>query len=163
VSELPTEIADPRVRLRVLRAGQEIDGWLGDETVVLALPEGDDPRRLELRTYPLGFLPGVLADVIGLGPRPRPEREELRVRAPTLAAALAADGAERAELADVLREPFALTRIEVEPADGSPGASLEVLDTAAGLWLVRADGEVVVMSRTTPTRVFRGLVRLALA
>jgi hypothetical protein len=61
----------------------------------------------------------------------------------------------------VLQAPVALTRIEVEPADGSPGASLELLDTAAGLWLVRADGEHVVLAPTTATRVFRGLVRLS--
>ena len=156
--ELPPEVADPRVRLRILRAGEQIDGWLGDENVVLALPQGDE---LELRTYPLGFLPGVLADLIDLGPRPRAERAELRVPAATLAAALAADGPERARLADVLEEPFALTRIEAEPADGSPGASLELLDTAAGLWLVRADGGDVVLATTTATRVFRGLVRLS--
>jgi hypothetical protein len=158
--ELPPEVVEPRVRLRILRAGEQIDGWLGDENVVLALPQGDE---LELRTYPLGFLPGVLADLIDLGPRPRPDSAELRVPAPTLAAALAADGPERDELAGVLREPVTLTRIEAEPADGSAGVSLEVLDTAAGLWLVRADGVDVVISPTTPTRVFRGLVRLALA
>jgi hypothetical protein len=159
--ELPPEVADPRVLLRILRAGERIDGWLGDETVVLALPQVDDPGQLELRTYPRDFLPGVLADLIDLRPRPRAGRGELRVPASTLAAALAADGPERARLAGVLEEPFALTRIEAEPADGSPGASLELLDTAAGLWLVRADGGDVVLELTTATRVFRGLVRLS--
>jgi hypothetical protein len=156
--QLPPEVADPRVRLRILRAREQIDGWLGDENVVLALPQGDE---VELRTYPRGFLPGVLADLIGLGPRPRPERAELRVPAATLAVALAGDGPERERLADVLQKPFAVTRIEAEPADGSPGASLELLDTAAGLWLVRADGGDVVLATTTATRVFRGLVRLS--
>jgi hypothetical protein len=159
--ELPAEVADPRVRLRILRAGEQIDGWLGDETVVLALPQVDEPAQLEMRTYALGFLPGVLADLIDLGPRPRADRGELQVPAPVLAAALAADGPERERLAHVLQAPIALTRIEVEPADGSPGASLELLDTAAGLWLVRADGEDVVLAPTTATRVFRGLVRLS--
>jgi hypothetical protein len=156
--ELPPEVVDPRVRLRILRADEQIDGWLGDQNVVLALPQGDER---ELRTYPLGFLPGVLADLIDLGPRPTAERAELRVPASSLAAALAADGPERARLADVLEVPFALTRIEAEPADGSPGSSLELLDTAAGLWLVRADGGDVVLAATTATRVFRGLVRLS--
>jgi hypothetical protein len=159
VSEPPTEVTEPRVRLRILRAGEQIDGWVGDENVVLALPQGE---QSELRTYPRGFLPGVLADLIDLGPRPRADGE-LRVSAATLATALAAGGPEREELAEVLREPFVLTRIEVEPADGSPGTSLELLDSAAGLWLVRADGGDVVLSPTTATRVFRGLVRLALA
>jgi hypothetical protein len=162
-AELPAEVRDPRVRLRLLRAGEQIDAWLGDEAVVLALPSAEGPERLELRTYPLGFLPGVLADLIELGPRPRHDRDELRLPAATLAAALAADGQERERLAEVLREPFALTRIEAEPADGSPGVSLELLDTATGLWLVRADGGDVVLFPTTATRVFRGLVRLALA
>jgi hypothetical protein len=156
--ELPPEVTEPRVRLRILRAGEQIDGWLGDENVVLALPQGDE---LELRTYPLGFLPGVLADLIDLGPRPRVERAELRVPAATMASALAADGPDRHKLADVLRAPFVLTRIEAEPADGSPGSSLELLDTAAGLWLVRADGGDVVLAATTATRVFHGLVRLS--
>jgi hypothetical protein len=158
--ELPAEVADPRVRLRLLRAAEQIDGWLGDEAAVLALPQVGDP--VELRTYPLGFLPGVLADLIDLGPRPRPERAELRVPSSMLAAALAADGPDREQLADVLREPFVLTRIEAEPADGSPGASLELLDTAAGLWLLRADGGDALLAPTSATRVFRGLVRLAL-
>jgi hypothetical protein len=162
VSELPPEVGDPRVRLRILRAGEQIDGWVGDEAVVLALPDLDEPQQLELRTYPLGFLPGVLADLVDLGPRPR-SGTELRVPAATLATALANAGPEREELGGVLREPFALTRIEAEPADGSPGVSLELLDTAAGLWLVRADGGDTVLSPTTATRVFRGLVRLALA
>jgi hypothetical protein len=69
--ELPPEVADPRVRLRILRAGEQINGWLGDENVVLALPQADEPGQLELRTYPRGFLPGVLADLIDLVPRPR--------------------------------------------------------------------------------------------
>jgi hypothetical protein len=105
----------------------------------------------------------VLADLIDLGPRPRADRAELRLPASKLAAALAADGPERAELAGVLPAPVALTRIEAEPADGSPGVSLELLDTAAGHWLVRAHGGGVVLSPTSATRVFRGLVRLALA
>jgi hypothetical protein len=159
--ELPPEVADPRVRLRILRAGEQIDGWLGDETAVLALPQAGEPEQLELRTYPLGFLPGVLADLIDLGPRPRADPGELLIPASTLAAALAGDGPERVRHADVLQEPFALTRIEIEPADGSPGASLGLLDTAAGLWLVRADGGDVVLATTTATRVFRGLVRLS--
>jgi hypothetical protein len=154
------ELPDARVRLRLVRAGEQIEGWLGNGTAVLALPLADDPERVELRTYPLGFLPGVLADLIGLGPRPRPQLGERRVAAATLAAALASD---RERLADVLVEPVVLTRIEAVPADGSPGASLELLDTADGLWLVRADGGDAVLSPTTPTRVFRGLVRLALA
>jgi hypothetical protein len=161
MSELPKEVADPRVRLRLLRVGEQIDGWLGDETVVLALPQVDEPAQLELRTYPLGFLPGVLADLIDLGPRPGGPGRELRVPASTLAAALAGDGPGRERLADVLQEPFALTRIEAEPAGGSAGTSLELLDTAAGLWLVRTDGDDVVLASTTPTRVFRGLVRLS--
>jgi hypothetical protein len=160
VSELPAEVADPRVRLRILRAGEQIDGWLGDEAVVLAFPKADEHGQLELRTYPRGFLPGVLADVMDLGPRPRAGRER-RVEAATLATALAADGPEREQLAGVLEAPFTLTRIEAEPADGSPGASLEVLDSAAGLWLVQADGPDVVLAPTTATRVFRGLVRLS--
>jgi hypothetical protein len=159
VSDLPAEVVEPRVRLRILRAGEQIDGWLGDENVVLALPQAE---HAELRTYPRDFLPGVLADLIDLAPRPRADRE-LRVPAATLAAALAVDGPEREELAGVLHDPFVLTRIEAEPADGSPGVSLELLDSAAGHWLVRADGGDAVLSPTTATRVFRGLVRLALA
>jgi hypothetical protein len=158
--ELPAEVTAPRVRLRVLRAGGRIDGWLGDDAAVLALPVPGE-HLAELRTYPLGLLPGVLADLIDLGPRTRAEGGERRVPAATLAAALAADGPERRELAGLLHEPFALTRIEAEPADGSPGASLELLDTAGGLWLLRADGGDVLLGPTSATRLFRGLVRLA--
>lgn len=159
--DVPRPVADPRVRLRILRGVERLDGWLGDDAAALAFPRPGEPGRAELRTYPLGFLPGVLADLLDLGPRPAPGgRTERRVKAAVLAAALAGAGPERAQLAGLLVEPVALTRIEAEPVDGSRGASLEVLDTAGGLWLVRAEGGDAVLAPTTATRVFRGLVRL---
>jgi hypothetical protein len=56
---------------------------------------------------------------------------------------------------DLLPPPLRHWRIERERR------ALEVVDTGAGLFIVRAEGDHAVLSPTTPTRVFRGLVRLA--
>ncbi len=159
-----TAVAAPRLRLRVVAADEALDAWVDDATFALLLPRADRPDELALRGYPRAHAPGVLAELVGLGPRRAHPAAcgERRVAAPVLAQALAVDGPERAGLADVLVTPAWLWRVEARPplAD-APGRSLEVLDTAAGLWLVRADGGDAVLRATTPTRVFRGLSLLS--
>jgi hypothetical protein len=86
---------------------------------------------------------------VGLGPRPRRASAPPRVPAGTLAAALAEPHDQ-----DVLALPVSHWRIERAPR------AFEIVDTGVGLFMARADRGDVVLSATTPTRVFRGIVRL---
>ena len=55
---------------------------------------------------------------------------------------------------DLLARPLLHWRIERSPR------ALEVVDSGDGLFLARADRGDAILSPTTPTRAFRGIVRL---
>ena len=116
---------------------------VADDRVVLSTPGEDD------MTLPADCLPGALARLVELGPRPHaPDAAPRRVGAGELARALAAPG--ESPLVEGLRRRW---RIEAR----RPGIRrvVEVLDTDTGLWLLMPDGAEVDLVPVTPTRVFR--------
>ena len=134
-------------RLRIVRGGVEAAAFTGAEAVALLLPRRAGERAL--RALPASAAPAALARLVGLSPRPRPAGTPRRVPAGTLAAALAQPRDQ-----DLLARPLLHWRIE------RPPRALEVVDSGDGLFLVRADGGDAILSPTTPTRAFRGIVRL---
>jgi len=137
--EVRIEVGDAVAEMRV-----------ADGALVLRTPGEDDA------TLPADLLPGTLAELVDLGPRPHAEgAEPLRVRAGDLALAVADPAAARGPLAAVVGT--LRTRWRVECAR----RVVEVLDTAEGLWLLMPSGPEVDLVPVTPTRVFRLLVALA--
>jgi hypothetical protein len=162
-------VAEPHATLVLERGERRGFGWAGpDGVTALLLPLPDGRRRLiTVRTQ---FVPDALARINDVAPRPRVEPAvRIRLSVPDLATVLATrdpagaatDEPEAlAALLESLREHW---RAEARwsPAEGSPGLrSLEVLDTAAGLWLVIPDDPSVELWPTTPTAVFRALCGL---
>lgn len=164
-------VANPVCRLMAdLRDGQGTaergDGWVGGDAtaLLLDLPGG----RCEFGVVHPTFLPAMLGRIVGLGPRPRLAAEpvpadpvqidRLTDPDPSLRAAAAAE-LPAPSLAELRRD----WRIQAswQPGDGSPGVrALRVLDTLAGLWLVEAHQERVMLFPTTSTVVWRSLVGL---
>jgi hypothetical protein len=134
-------------RLRIVRDGSEATAFVAADAAALLLPRPHGEQAL--RALPPSVVPGAVAQLVGLGPRPRPGGGPRRIAAGTLAHALA-----RPHDQDLLGPPVSHWRIERSPR------ALEVVDTADGLFIVRADGADAVLSPTTPTRAFRGVVRL---
>jgi hypothetical protein len=138
---------EPALRIEIGDAVAE--ARVADGVVVLRTPGEDDA------TLPADLLPGTLAELVDLGPRPHAEdAAPLRVRAGDLALAIADPGAARGPLAGVVGT--LRTRWRVEAAQ----RVVEVLDTADGLWLLMPSGPEVDLVPVTPTRVFRLLVAL---
>lgn len=148
-----------RGTLELSYAGKSMRGWIGEEGAALLMPAGDDGRRL-LSHFPLSVLPGVLAKVVDLGPRPRPE--------PATPVRYDEEGF------DGVRRHWLLTaewEASQRPGGGTTGptesterkTALEVIDTEGGLWVLRpnSDGERMAWP-STPTRVWRQLVRFVL-
>jgi hypothetical protein len=134
-------------RLRIVRDGGEARAFVAPGAAAVLLPRPAGAQAL--RALPPSVLPGALAQLVGLGPRPRPAGEPRRIPAGELADALA-----RPDEQKLLATPVSHWRVERAPR------ALEVVDSAEGLFMVRADQADAVLSPTTPTRVFRGLVRL---
>jgi hypothetical protein len=121
---------------------------VGDGRVVLSTPGEDDAD------LPADRLPGALARLVELGPRPHAaDAAPRRVTAGELARALAAPG--ESALVEGLRR-----RWRVEARRPGTRRVVEVLDTDTGLWLLMPDGPEVMLVPVTPTRVFRLFVAL---
>lgn len=166
-------IADPVCRLTVrLRddqgRGEQADGWVGADAAALLLPL--PAERYELGVVHPTFLPAMLVRVVGLGPRPRltgaapvpasPELvDQLTDPDPARRAAATAGLAGPAGSMEVRRDWSA--QASWSPAAESSGVrAVRVLDTAAGMWLVEAHQDRVMLFPTTPTAVWRALVGL---
>lgn len=134
---------------------------IADGVAEVELPGLDGPREL-----PAAALPGWLAGLVGLGPRPRAEVRGLLVTSRT---ALAEPGRLPAGWAGA---PAAHWRLDLTVPGAGP-SSLEVLD-AGSLWAlspveeallaaeeVAVDGEPVAVRPTTPSAVWRWLAPLA--
>ena len=126
---------------------------VADGALVLRTPGEDDA------TLPADLLPGTLAELVDLGPRPHAEgAAPLRVRAGDLALAVADPAAARGPLRAVVGT--LRTRWRVEARHPGDRRVVEALDTAEGLWLLMPSGPEVDLVPVTPTRVFRLLVAL---
>jgi hypothetical protein len=176
-------VTDPLCRLTIsLRHpdghAERGDGWVNGAAAAFLLDLPDGEREFGV-VHPT-FLPAALARIVALGPRPRvavepvrttPELvEELMAAHPDRRAAAAArigDGSPTPELAEATRaltspprRHWAVTVAWRSP-DGRPaGRDVEVLDKADGLWLVERYPGQAMLWPTTPTAVWRMLVRL---
>jgi hypothetical protein len=134
-----------RLRLRLVDErgrASEGDGWVRADaaSLLLDLPAG---LRDFVTVHP-AFVPAALARVVRLGPRPRVRSGPVRVPAERLGA-----GDWRVWRAEMTWAGPGVRRREVHVADG-----------ADGLRLVDLDGDEAVLRPTTPTAVWRLLVRL---
>jgi hypothetical protein len=136
VCRLSLRLTDGRGRTR---AG---DGWIRADaaSLLLDLPDG---MRDFLTVHP-SFLPAAIARVVSLGPRPRVRSGPVRVPAAELAS-----GTWRVWRAEMTWTGPGVRRRDVHVADGREG-----------LLLVELDGEEAVLRPTTPTAVWRLLIRL---
>lgn len=169
-------VRSPSCRLSVSSRGLDARAWLDDGLGVLLLPA--EQELLELTWMPTAFVPGALARLVDLEPRPVPEGPPFRLAPGRLAHLMAApddyaalpdeglhgdrhcDAVTRRVLASVTRH----WRIEAHDPNAEPGApaarAVEALDTPGGLWLLEIDGDGVGLQPTTPTRVWRLLTLL---
>jgi len=176
-------VADPVCRLRLTLtddAGRAhaADGWVRAEAAALLLDvPGEAAGIRDLMAFHPSFLPAAIARTVRLGPRPRSAAPPLRVAAEVLEDMLSADMSRRRGVAD--RMSNVLTRTTVDrlapvpwrvwragmtwtAADGSAaGRGLRVADGGeAGLFLAESDGRQAALRPTTPTAVWRLLIRL---
>ena len=136
--------------LELSYSGKAMQGWASYGAAALLLPSReDDGRRVLLAVHPT-VLPGALAELVDLGPRP------------------VADGASPVvyfedSIPDVRR------RWRLEAAwkldDGRTGGDgLEVLDTAGGLWMLTTgdEGGQPIAWPVTATLIWRHIVRIVM-
>jgi hypothetical protein len=140
--------------LELSHSGKAMQGWVSHEAAALLLPARDDERRTLLALHPT-VVPGALAPLVDLGPRPGggDDREPCAPDA----------------IADVVRRWRLVA--EWRLPDETPGSDgLEVIDSATGLWLVTgapvaeppdAAAELLAWP-VTPTLVWRHIVRLVM-
>ena len=156
---------DPVCELRVEHGTRVCRAWVARDTAVLATPQPD--ARTRIVGVPAEFVPEALSRLVALGPRPRPDAPvRLDMAATDLARLLATrerpgrlghDAAEGAAIDAIANGPTSHWRIVSRfGADG--GRAVEVLDTPAGLWLVRPEGDRVHLWPATATTVFTALV-----
>ncbi len=173
VCRLHVEVRDEAGELE--RANCWVSG--GAAALLVDLPGG--MRREFLTVHPT-FLPGALARLLGLGPRPRLDAQPLTVPEPLFDRLLDPDADQRQAalpvlLADNEDEQVAATaqalvtgsrrawsvQVEWQTRQDQPQQrTLKVLDTEAGLWLVEPGPTGPAMWPATATTVWRALVLL---
>lgn len=123
--------------LRLTYKGRSLDGWVGATRTALLTPAHADGRRALVRVHPT-LVPGALAKVVALQPRPRATDER------------------RAE--DLAGDPGTVRwwTLRHSPSGHRAGCLLEVVDTDGGLYVVDDRGTA---TPTDPSSVFRLIVR----
>lgn len=172
-------VTEPVCRLR-LRLTDELgrarsgEGWVRGDAASLLLDLPDGLR--DFVTLAPAFLPAALARVVRLGPRPRPPSQPVQVPAALLGTLFSADAAERAGVAELVTGvalraavkrlaagPWRVWRAEMTwtgPGGRPARRELHVADGEVGLLLLDVDDERAVLWPTTPTAVWRHLIRL---
>jgi hypothetical protein len=145
------------MKLTVQRPGADAMAWWHAGRVALLRRISADRRQLSLVDG--ARLPGILADRLGVGPRPTaPGREPIRTTVGELAAAFAGDESGRVgALVASRRDHWRIDALLLEP-EGL--AVLEAFDTPDGWWLVRPEGEAVVLEPVTATVLWDHLTEL---
>lgn len=123
--------------LRLSYKGRSLDGWVGAARTALLTPARADGRRTLLRVHPT-LVPGALAKVVALQPRPRTSG--------------------RRSVEDLAGDPGIVRwwTLRHGPAEGRAGCLLEVVDTDGGLYVVDDRGTA---TPTDPSAVLRLIVR----
>jgi hypothetical protein len=143
----------PAARIALARGRRRCLGWIEGTDAFLMVPR--EQSLVELVPLSLPFLPDALARLVELGPRPRPNRETLRAATNDLAVALAG-GAALPGLAPIAHH----WELAMTGKGGEALRSIEVLDTADGLWLVESQGTEVAIRPTDATATWRRLTAL---
>ncbi len=133
--------------LELSYSGKAMQGWIAYDAAALLLParDGGDGRRTLLALHPT-VVPGAIATLVDLGPRPLPEARE-----PVPHGAVPA----------VVRR-WRLEAVWQLAGDVTGGDGLEVIDSADGLWLLtEGEGESIAWP-VTPTLVWRHIVRVVM-
>ncbi|MBJ7610076.1 MAG: hypothetical protein JF887_11700 [Candidatus Dormibacteraeota bacterium] len=171
-------VTQPVCRLQValteeLGPAKAGEGWVCADTAALLLDLPDGSR--DFVTVHSSFLPAAIARLVGLGPRPRGGAEPVPLGADLLEGVHSADPARRqracGELNGILRgaparPPIASWRIwRAEMTwngreGGVSGRSVQVTDADAGLLLAQTEGGHATLWPTTPTAVWRLLIRM---
>lgn len=167
-------IVTPLSRLRIVRGPGEAHACLGADLAALAVPEREGLLRVTGVLPEL--LPDALAALLELSPRPLLQSASLSVSAGVLARAIASAGEGRRGRESLLgRVPDAervlagsldhwlVEAIPTEVTEVPAELRVEVLDTEMGLWRLEPDRDQVRLEPTSPTLVWRRLVRLVQA
>lgn len=149
-------IAAATATLVLLRGGATARGWLGPDASTLSVPVS--AHCLEMTCVAPGFVPGLLARLVELKPRPTPGTGTIELSTADAARLIAAGlGDPAADSADPRMTVGDHWVVEVSYADGAT-ERCEVLDTEAGLYSLTAQGNVVSAAPVTATAVWRALV-----
>ena len=146
-----TAIVRPELcTIELAYGGRSMQGWVSYEDVALLFPASDeDDRRRLMQLHPT-LLPDVLARLVDLGPRPRPDATE---PVPYEEGAMGE-----------LRRRWRLGATWMLDDGQTGGDGLEVLDAATGRWILapREEGRELLAWPVTPTSVWRHIVRLVM-
>jgi hypothetical protein len=160
--------------LKITVQGRAADAmaWWHDGRAVLLLAA--DAERRQLTAVDGGRLPGLLADMLAIGPRATAEdRAPMRTTVAELtrlfgeprgAGALppAADaGAPVRDVAELVARHTDHWRIDAVSSDPPYHAILEAFDAPGGYWLVRPAGDEVLLEPTTAAGLWAHLAELA--
>jgi hypothetical protein len=161
IEALLATVAAATVKLTVQRPEPDAMAWCHEDRAVLLLRLGGGARQLA--AVERERLPGILADLLGVGPRATAaDRAPLATTVAELSEAFAAPRREVPEPAtatDVVATRHGHWRIDAQLPGGH--AILEALDAPGGWWLVRPDGRDVTLEPTTATALWRHLTELA--
>lgn len=145
------------LRLDVQAPGAEARAWWADGDVALLLNLGGERRQLVRLDG--SRLPGVLADLVGLGPRRTdPARVAVRTTIAELAEAFAGQGS--TEASRIVAERGTHWRVDARFLDAGGFAMLEAFDSPTGWWLVRPEGTEVTLEPVTATELFDHLAEV---
>jgi len=165
-----------RLRLRLTDEAMRLksgEAWVAAGAAALLLDLPDGPR--DFLTMPPDFLPAAIARVVRLGPRPRAGAEPVNVAADLLEDIPSSDPARRRgavnRLAAMLvsstggrfARPSRIWHAQMtwsSPGDTLTRRTLYVLDNEAGMFLAEFEGRRATLWPTTPTAVWRLLIRL---
>jgi hypothetical protein len=167
VADMLATVAAASLELTVQRPGADARAWWHDGRAVLLLRLGEDRRQLT--AFDGERLPGILADLLEIGPRPTaPERPALRTSVQELTELFAAPARATGEgpatdVAAVVARRRDHWRVDARFSDPDGQAMLEAIDAPGGWWLVRPEGREVYLEPATATQLWDHLAELAAA
>jgi hypothetical protein len=167
VADMLAIVGAATLKLSIQRPGAEAMAWWHDGRAALLLRLGEDRRQLT--AFAGERLPGILADLLEIGPRPTaPGRTALRTSVDELAELFAAPP--DATAAGPATDPAGVVarrrdhwRVDARFSDPAGQAMLEAIDAPGGWWLVRPEGRQVTLEPATATELWDHLAELAAA
>jgi hypothetical protein len=154
--------------LELSYSGKAMQGWLTYDAAALLLPErdGGEGRRTLLALHPT-VVPGALAALVDLGPRPAAGARGPRVYTPEPRVSTPGAPEPRVSTPDSFPQVRRRWRLEATwrlPDGVTGGDGLEVLDSADGLWMLTTGDErgQPIAWPVTPTLVWRQIVRVVM-